>query len=46
MEDGPSVGSFKRYRDIAIVVLLLAVPFFFLRASVRRPEVRTRSIAP
>jgi len=32
------VGSFKRYRDIAIVVLLLAVPFFFLRASVRRPE--------
>jgi len=32
------VRSFKRYRDIAIVVLLLAVPFFFLRASVRRPE--------
>lgn len=32
------MGSFKRYRDIAIVVLLLAVPFFFLRASVRRPE--------
>jgi rod shape-determining protein MreC len=32
------VGSFKRYRDIAVVVLLLAVPFFFLRASVRRPE--------
>lgn len=32
------MGSFKRYRDIAIVVLLLAVPFFFLRASIRRPE--------
>jgi rod shape-determining protein MreC len=32
------VGSFKRYRDTAIVVLLLALPFFFLRASIRRPE--------
>jgi rod shape-determining protein MreC len=32
------VGSFRRYRDIAIVVLLLAVPFFFLRASIRKPE--------
>ncbi len=32
------MGSFKRYRDIAIVVLLLAVPFFFLRASIRQPE--------
>ena len=32
------MGSFKRYRDIFIVVLLLAVPFFFLRASIRRPE--------
>jgi len=32
------VGSFKRYRDTALVVLLLAVPFFFLRASVRNPE--------
>lgn len=28
----------KRYRDIAIVVVLLAVPFFFLRSSMRRPE--------
>ncbi|MCC6216587.1 MAG: rod shape-determining protein MreC [Polyangiaceae bacterium] len=28
----------KRYRDVFLVVLLLAVPFFFLRASVRRPE--------
>lgn len=32
------MGSFKRYRDTALVVLLLAVPFFFLRASVRNPE--------
>jgi rod shape-determining protein MreC len=32
------VGSFRRYRDTALVVLLLAVPFFFLRASVRSPE--------
>jgi rod shape-determining protein MreC len=32
------VGSFRRYRDIVLVVLLLAVPFFFLRASIRRPE--------
>jgi rod shape-determining protein MreC len=32
------VGSFRRYRDIALVVLLLAVPFFFLRASIRKPE--------
>lgn len=29
--------AFKRYRDIVIVVLLLAVPFFFLRASIRNP---------
>lgn len=28
----------RRYRDVVIVVLLLAVPFFFLRASVRRPS--------
>jgi len=32
------VGSFKHYRDIVIVVLLLALPFFFLRSSIRRPE--------
>lgn len=32
------MSSFRRYRDVAIVVLLLAVPFFFLRASIRRPE--------
>ena len=28
----------RRYRDTVLVVLLLAVPFFFLRASIRRPE--------
>jgi rod shape-determining protein MreC len=32
------VGSFRRYRDTFIVVLLLAVPFFFLRANIRNPE--------
>jgi rod shape-determining protein MreC len=32
------VQSLKRYRDIGIVVLLLAVPFFFLRANMKRPE--------
>jgi rod shape-determining protein MreC len=31
------VISFRRYRDIVLVVLLLAVPFFFLRASIRKP---------
>jgi rod shape-determining protein MreC len=28
----------KRYRDIGIVVILLAVPFFFLRANMKKPE--------
>ncbi len=32
------MSPFKRYRDSAIIVLLLAVPFFFLRANMRRPE--------
>ena len=32
------MGSFKHYRDIVLVVLLLALPFFFLRSSIRRPE--------
>lgn len=32
------MGSLKRYRDIVVVVLLLAVPFFFLRASIRNPS--------
>src|SRR6186713_2532116 len=30
--------AFRRYRDIVIVVLLLAAPFFFLRASIRKPS--------
>ena len=32
------MGPFKRYRDIALVIVLLAMPFFFLRANIRRPE--------
>ncbi|MDQ2643873.1 MAG: rod shape-determining protein MreC, partial [Myxococcota bacterium] len=32
------MSPFKRYRDTVIVVLLLAAPFFFLRASVRNPS--------
>jgi rod shape-determining protein MreC len=32
------VTPLKRYRDVAIVVLLLAVPFFFLRANMKHPE--------
>ncbi len=32
------MGSFRRYRDTIVVVLLLAVPFFFLRANIRNPE--------
>lgn len=32
------MGPFKRYRDTALVILLVAVPFFFLRANIRRPE--------
>lgn len=32
------MGSFKRIRDTFIVVVLLAVPFFFLRASIRNPQ--------
>ena len=32
------MGSFKRYRDVFLVVLLLALPFFFLRASIRNPD--------
>lgn len=30
-------SSYRRYRDAVIVVILLAVPFFFLRANVRDP---------
>jgi rod shape-determining protein MreC len=32
------VGPFRRYRDTVLVILLLAVPFFVLRANIRRPE--------
>ncbi len=32
------MGSFRRYRDGVLVVLLLAIPFFFLKASIRNPE--------
>jgi len=32
------VNSLRRYRDVVIVVILLAVPFFFLRANVRDPR--------
>ena len=30
--------ALKRYRDSAIVVLLLAVPFFVLKANMKSPE--------
>ncbi len=32
------MGFYKRYRDIFLVALLLVVPFFYLRTSIRRPE--------
>lgn len=32
------MGFYRRYRDIFLVVLLLSVPFFFLRANISRPE--------
>ncbi len=32
------MSPLKRYRDAAVIVLLLAVPFFVLRANMRRPE--------
>jgi rod shape-determining protein MreC len=32
------VSPFKRYRDAAVIVTLLAVPFFVLRANMKRPE--------
>jgi rod shape-determining protein MreC len=30
--------GFRRYRDIVLVIALLAVPFFVLRANIRQPE--------
>jgi rod shape-determining protein MreC len=32
------MNSFRRYRDWIVVAALLAVPFFFLRASIRDPR--------
>lgn len=32
------MSAFKRYRDVGVVIVLLAVPFFFLRANMKRPE--------
>ncbi len=32
------MSPLKRYRDAAIVIILLAVPFFFLRANMKSPE--------
>ena len=32
------MSPIKRYRDSAIVIVLLAVPFFFLRSNMKRPE--------
>jgi rod shape-determining protein MreC len=32
------VTAYKRYRDVGIVIILLAVPFFFLRANMKRPD--------
>lgn len=32
------MSTFKRYRDVGIVVILLAVPFFVLRANMRSPQ--------
>ena len=29
------MSTFKRYRDVGIVIILLAVPFFFLRANMK-----------
>ena len=32
------MSAFKRYRDVGAVILLLAVPFFFLRANMKAPS--------
>jgi rod shape-determining protein MreC len=32
------MNLFKRLKDTVLVVLLLALPFFFLRSSIRKPE--------
>lgn len=32
------MSAFKRYRDVGVVIILLAVPFFFLRANMKAPS--------
>jgi rod shape-determining protein MreC len=32
------LSAFKRYRDVGVVIVLLAVPFFFLRANMKNPS--------
>ena len=32
------MGALRRYRDTVLVIVLLALPFFFLRASIRQPQ--------
>ncbi len=32
------MSAFKRYRDVGIVIVLLAVPFFFLRVNMKNPS--------
>lgn len=32
------MNQYRRYRDVPIVIALLAIPFFFLRASIRDPK--------
>ncbi|MCL2777099.1 MAG: rod shape-determining protein MreC [Polyangiaceae bacterium] len=32
------MSAFKKYRDLGVVIVLLAVPFFFLRANMKAPS--------
>jgi rod shape-determining protein MreC len=32
------MSAFKRYREVGIAIILLAVPFFFLRANMKAPD--------
>lgn len=32
------MSVFKRYRDVGVVIVLLAVPFFFLRSNMKNPS--------
>ncbi|MGE0785114.1 MAG: rod shape-determining protein MreC [Sandaracinaceae bacterium] len=38
------MSSFKRFRDAAICVALLAIPFFFLNANLKAPEEQTNAL--